>query len=32
VGQNCGFKSRSSFIAAVKRKTGKTPSEIFSKN
>jgi len=29
LGQMGGFKSRASFIAAVKRKTGKTPSEIF---
>ncbi len=28
-GQMGGFKSRASFIAAVKRKTGKTPSELF---
>jgi AraC-like DNA-binding protein len=29
IGQMGGFKSRASFIAAVKRKTGKTPSEVF---
>jgi AraC-like DNA-binding protein len=29
LGQMGGFKSRASFIAAVKRKTGKTPSEVF---
>jgi AraC-like DNA-binding protein len=29
LGQMGGFNSRASFIAAVKRKTGKTPSEIF---
>lgn len=31
LGQMSGFHSRSSFISAVKRKTGKNPSEIFSK-
>lgn len=31
LGQMGGFSSRSTFIAAVKRKTGKTPSEIFWK-
>jgi AraC-like DNA-binding protein len=31
LGEMGGFKSRSTFIAAVKRKTGKTPSEIFGK-
>jgi AraC-like DNA-binding protein len=29
LGQMGGFKSRTTFILAVKRKTGKTPSEIF---
>jgi AraC-like DNA-binding protein len=29
LGQMAGFKSRTTFILAVKRKTGKTPSEIF---
>lgn len=29
LGQMGGFKSRASFISAVKRKTGNTPSEIF---
>jgi AraC-like DNA-binding protein len=29
LGQMGGFKSRAAFIAAVKRKTGKTPSEVF---
>jgi AraC-like DNA-binding protein len=31
LGQAGGFASRSAFISAVKRKTGKTPSEIFGK-
>ena len=31
LGQLGGFSSRSTFIAAVKRKTGKTPSDIFGK-
>jgi AraC-like DNA-binding protein len=31
LGQMSGFHSRSSFISAVKRKTGKNPSEIFAK-
>jgi AraC-like DNA-binding protein len=31
LGQLGGFSSRSSFIEAVKRKTGKTPSEVFYK-
>jgi AraC-like DNA-binding protein len=29
LGQTGGFKSRTTFILEVKRKTGKTPSEIF---
>ena len=32
LGQMGGFTSRAAFIAAVKRKTGKTPSEIFGKS
>jgi AraC-like DNA-binding protein len=31
LGQMGGFRSRASFISAMKRNTGKTPSEIFSK-
>jgi AraC-like DNA-binding protein len=31
IGQMGGFSSRTAFIAAVKRKTGKNPSEIFVK-
>jgi AraC-like DNA-binding protein len=31
LGQMGGFTSRAAFIASVKRKTGKTPSEIFGK-
>jgi AraC-like DNA-binding protein len=31
LGQMGGFTSRAAFIAAVKRQTGKTPSEIFGK-
>jgi AraC-like DNA-binding protein len=30
LGKMVGFKSRTTFIASVKRKTGKTPSEVFS--
>ena len=30
LGQLAGFKSKSSFVAAVKKKTGKTPSAVFS--
>lgn len=32
LGKMAGFQSRSSFIAAVKRYSGKTPSEFFSKS
>jgi AraC-like DNA-binding protein len=31
LGQKGGFRSRSAFIAAVKRKTGKTPSDVFGR-
>jgi AraC-like DNA-binding protein len=31
LGQQVGFQSRTAFIAAVKRRTGKTPSEFFGK-
>jgi len=31
LGKRVGFNSRASFIAAVKKKTGKTPSEIFGR-
>lgn len=31
LGQKVGFQSRTAFISAVKRKTGKTPSDFFSK-
>jgi AraC-like DNA-binding protein len=30
LGKAAGFNSRSTFIAAVKRNTGKTPQEFFS--
>ena len=32
IGQMGGFSSRTAFIAAVKRKTGKTPSDLFGKS
>ena len=32
IGESLGFRSRTSFIAAVKRRTGKTPSEIMGIN
>ena len=31
IGKEAGFNSRASFISAVKKKTGKTPSEFFGK-
>jgi AraC-like DNA-binding protein len=31
LGQKVGFNSRVSFIAAVKKRTGKTPSELFGR-
>jgi AraC-like DNA-binding protein len=31
IGREAGFNSRAAFIAAVKRKTGKNPSEIFGR-
>jgi AraC-like DNA-binding protein len=31
LGKEAGFNSRASFISAVKKKTGKTPSEIFGR-
>lgn len=31
LGQKAGFKSRTAFISAVKKKTGKTPSELFGR-
>lgn len=30
IGENIGFKSRTSFISAVKKRTGKTPSELMA--
>lgn len=32
IGQMGGFNSRSTFIEAVKKRTGKTPSDVFQKN
>jgi AraC-like DNA-binding protein len=31
LGKMAGFNSRTAFIAAVKKKTGKTPSELFNR-